>query len=92
MLEATQQGVGQPEADRCTLARTFLAKAVLDLKITRALIDRLQADSKLRRLYGVDLLFALPSESTFSRACEAFASSEFVQREHALMIECTLGS
>ena len=49
---AQGRGAGQPEADRCALACAFLAKAVLDLKTTRALIDRLQADSKLRRLCG----------------------------------------
>ena len=44
---ALGRGVGQPEADRCALACAFLSKSVLDLKTTRALIDRLQADSKL---------------------------------------------
>jgi hypothetical protein len=85
------RGAGQPEADRCALACAFLAKAVLDLKTTRALIDRLQADSKLRRLCGFDLRFALPSESTFSRAFEGFAASELLQRVHARMIKDTLG-
>ena len=85
------RGVGQPESDRCVLACAFLAKAVLDLKTTRALIDRLQADSKLRRLCGFDLRFALPSESTFSRTFEEFASGELIQRVHARMIEESLG-
>lgn len=88
---AQGRGAGQPEADRCALACAFLAKAVLDLKTTRALIDRLQGDSKLRRLCGFDLRFALPSESTFSRAFEEFASSELIQRVHARMIKDTLG-
>jgi hypothetical protein len=44
-----------------------VAKAVLDLKTTRALIDRLGADTKLRRLCGFDVRVALPSEATFSR-------------------------
>lgn len=88
---AQGRGVGQPEADRCALACAFLAKAVLDLKTTRALIDRLQADSKLRRLCGFDLRYALPSESTFSRAFEEFASGELMQRVHASMIKDTLG-
>ena len=88
---AQGRGVGQPEADRCALACAFLAKAVLDLKTTRALIDRLQADSKLRRLCGFDLRFALPSESTFSRAFEEFAATELLQRVHAGMIKDTLG-
>jgi hypothetical protein len=85
------RGVGQPEADRCALACAFLAKAVLDLKTTRALIDRLQADSKLRRLCGFDLRFALPSESTFSRAFAEFAASELTQRVHERMIKDILG-
>jgi hypothetical protein len=88
---AQGRGVGQPEADRCALACAFLAKAVLDLKTTRALMDRLQADSKLRRLCGFDLRFALPSESTFSRAFEEFAASQLMQRVHARMIQDTLG-
>jgi hypothetical protein len=52
-----------------------LTKAVLDLKTTRALIERLQVDSKLRRLCGFDLRFALPNESTLSRAFDEFAAS-----------------
>ena len=47
-------------------------KAVMDLKTTRALLDRLQADSKLRRLCGFELRHALPSEATFSRAFAEF--------------------
>jgi len=77
---AQERGVGRPEADRCALACAFLAKAILDLKTTRALMDRLQADSKLRRLCGFDLRFALPSEATFSRAFDEFATSELMQR------------
>ena len=64
---------------RQALACAFLAKAVLDLKTTRALIERLQADNKLRRLCGFDLRFALPSESTFSRAFEELSASELLQ-------------
>ena len=64
---------------------------MLDLKTTRALIDRLQADSKLRRLCGFDLRHVLPSESTFSRSFDEFATSELMQRVHARMITDTLG-
>ena len=88
---AQRRGVGQPETDRCALACAFLAKAVLGLLTTRALMERLQADSKLRRLCGFDLRFALPSEATFSRAFAEFAASELIQRVHARMIEDTLG-
>lgn len=85
------RGAGQPESDRCALACAFLSKAVLDLKTTRALIDRLQADSKLRRLCGFDLRHALPSEATFSRAFAEFAESDLPQRVHAHMIQDILG-
>ena len=87
---AQRRGAGQPEANRCALACAFLAKAVLDLKTTRALIDRLQADSKLRRLCGFDLRFALLSEATLSRAFEEFAATELLERVHAGMIKDTL--
>ena len=88
---AQGRGVGQPEADRCALACAFLAKAVLGLLTTRALMERLQADSKLRRLCGFDLRFALPSEATFSRVFAEFSASELMQRVPARMIEDTLG-
>jgi len=82
---------GQPEVDRCALACAFLAKAMFDLKTTRALIERLQADSKLRRLCGFDMRHALPSEPTFSRAFAEFATSEVMQRIHKEMVKDVLG-
>ena len=88
---AQGRGVGQPEEDRCALACAFLAKTVLGLLTTRALIDRLQADSKLRRLCGFDQRFALPSEAIFSLAFGEFATSELMQRVHTRMIKDTLG-
>ena len=85
------RGAGQPEKDRCALACAFLAKAVLDLKTTRALLDRLEADRKLRRLCGFDLRVALPSEVTFSRAYDEFARGNLLERVHADMVKATLG-
>lgn len=61
------------------------------MKTTQALIDLLQADSKLRHLCGFDLRFALSSEATFSRAFDEFPSSELMQRVHANIIEDSLG-
>ena len=85
------RGVGQPESERCALACAFLAKAVLNLITTRALIERLQADAKLRRLRSFDLRFALPSKATFSRAFAQFAASERIQGVHAQMLKAYLG-
>jgi hypothetical protein len=75
-------GPGQPQIDRCALASAFSVKAVLDLKTTRALIERLQADKKLKRICGFDMHRALPSEATFSRAFDEFADSELATRVH----------
>ena len=41
--------VGRPEEDRAALARAFIAKAVFDIPTTRALIERLEVDGRLRR-------------------------------------------
>jgi len=84
-------GPGQPQIDRCALASAFIAKAVLDLKTTRALIERLQVDKRLKRICGFDMHRALPSEATFSRAFEEFATSELATRAHKQMIESQLG-
>ena len=84
-------GPGQPQIDRCALVSAFVAKAVLDLKTTRALIERLQVDKRLKRICGFDMHRALPSEATFSRAFDEFATSELATRAHQKMIESQLG-
>ena len=60
--------VGRPAEDRAALARAFIAKPVFDLPTTRALIERLQVDTRLCRLCGWSGVGRLPSEATFSRA------------------------
>lgn len=87
----TSAGPGQPEHDRCALASAFIAKAVLDLKTTRALIERLQVDPKLKRICAFNMRRALPSETTFSRAFDEFANSELATRAHQQMIQSQLG-
>jgi hypothetical protein len=86
-----RRGVGQPEADRCALACAFLAKTLLNLITTKALIERLQSDPKLRRLCGFDLRKSLPSEATFSRAFAQFAANQLAQRVHERMVKEHLG-
>jgi hypothetical protein len=44
------QGIGRPPKDRCALANGFVAKAVLGLTTTAALIERLTVDRALRRI------------------------------------------
>lgn len=77
---------GRPQRDRAALARAFVAKAVLNLPTTEALIDRLQQDRSLRRLCGFDLFRRLPDAATFSRAFAEFAQLELPQRVHAALI------
>ena len=43
---------GRPMSERVSLGRAFVAKAVLNLPTTAALIERLQSDKTLRRLCG----------------------------------------
>src|SRR6266511_3736478 len=68
-------GRGRPPEDRRAIARAFVAKAVLDLPTTRALLDRLAADARLRRICGWERRKQVPHESTFSRAFAEFAAA-----------------
>ena len=80
---------GRPPADRQALARAFVAKAVLGLPHTNQLIDRLNADTTLRRLCGWERPGQVPSEATFSRAFAEFAASSLPARVHEALIKKT---
>ncbi len=80
---------GRPLDDRKALARAFVAKAVLALPTTSALIERLAVDKTLRRLCGWERASEVPSESTFSRAFAEFAASALPARVHKALIERT---
>lgn len=83
--------VGRPPKDRMALARAFVAKAVLDLPTTEALIDRLKADKALRRICGFERFHAIPDASRFSRAFAEFAALELPARVHEALIRAQLG-
>ncbi len=78
--------VGRPLSDRAALARSFVAKAVYQIKTTKMLIDRLGSDKSLRRICGWERKGQIPSESTFSRAFSEFAESELPSRVHKALI------
>ena len=82
--------VGRPAEDRAALARAFIAKPVFDLPTTRALIERLQVDTRLCRLCGWSGVGRLPSEATFSRAFAEFAESGLAGRLHETLIARTM--
>jgi hypothetical protein len=55
-VEPSWSGIGRPPHDRGALANAFIAKAVLGLATTAALIERLQIDRALRRIGHVPLI------------------------------------
>lgn len=80
---------GRPLKDRFALARAFVAKAVMNIPTTSALIERLRSDATLRRLCGWERAYAVPSESTFSRAFAEFAMSGLPTVLHGALIAWT---
>ena len=77
---------GRPLKERAAVARAFVAKAVYNMPTTRALLDRLAADKKLRRICGWEQKGEIPSESTFSRAFAEFSVSQLPAGVHQAMI------
>jgi hypothetical protein len=81
---ASWSGVGRPPHERAWLANAFVAKAVLGLTTTAALIERLTIDRALRRICGFPLHRRLPSEA---RAFDAFAKAQLAERVHEALIK-----
>jgi len=87
--QGSRARLGRPAKDRLALAAAFLAKAILNLATTRDLIERLRAESGLRRLCGWRSAAKIPHESKFSRAFAEFAASQLPQQLHAAVIGLT---
>ena len=64
-------GAGRLPNERVWLANAFLAKTVLNQPTTVALINRLMVDRRLRRIGGCPACKKLPSEASFSGACNS---------------------
>jgi hypothetical protein len=77
---------GRPPKERSAIARAFVAKAAYNMPTTRALLDRLGCDKKLRRICGWERKGEIPSESTFSRAFDEFSESQLPGCVHQAMI------
>jgi hypothetical protein len=88
---AEGRGRGRPARERFALANAFVAKTVLGLPTTVALIDRLKVDRSLRRICGFAWYKWLPSEATFSRAFAEFADDRLAERVHEALIKEQLG-
>jgi hypothetical protein len=67
-----------------------VAKAVLNLPTTAALVERLSVDRCLRQLCGFDLRRKLPGEHLFSRAFKEFSMQDLAQQTHEALIESQL--
>jgi hypothetical protein len=80
------RGRGRPADDRAQIARAFIAKAVLNIPTTSALIERLQVDRSLRRICGWERRSDVPGESTFSRAFAEFAAQNLPERVHEHLV------
>ena len=81
---------GRPRKERAAIARAFVAKVVYNMPTTRALLDRLACDKKLRRICGWERKGAIPSESTFSRAFAEFSESQLPTCVHQALISKNL--
>jgi len=86
------RGIGRPPRDRGALANAFVAKSVLGLTQTSALIERLKMDRALRRICGFARWQALPDEATFSRAFAEFAKTKLADRVHEALVKEHLGA
>src|SRR5271157_5731384 len=80
------RGRGRPADDRPQIARAFVAKAVLNIPTSSALIERLQVDRSLRRICGWERRSDVPGESTFSRAFAEFAVQNLPERVHEQLV------
>jgi len=85
------QGMGRKPAGRLALAKAFIAMRVYRIDGNKAMVERLAADAKLRRLCGWETPGEVPSESTFSRAFAAFARTGLPQLVHESMVKKNLG-
>jgi|TARA_B100000315_G_C14496857_1_gene550426 hypothetical protein len=81
--------VGRPRKHRQSIARAFVAKAILNLPTTKMLIERLQIDKSLRRICGFESIRELPDESTFSRAFKEFSDQGLASFVHESLIRAT---
>jgi Transposase domain (DUF772) len=59
--------VGRPPHDSGALADAFVAKVVLELSTTVALLERMLMDCALKRICGFSIWKCLPDETTFPR-------------------------
>ena len=93
LLNCVWCGNGRKPASRLAIAQAFVAKALWNLPTTRALIDRLQRDTSLRRLCGWhDGPSQVPDEATFSRAFAEFTKMGLGHAVHQALVTTHVGA
>lgn len=88
----TWQGIGRKPHERGALASAFVAKAVLGLGTTAALIERLTMDRALKRICGFAMWKCVPEEATFSRGFAEFAEAKLAEKVHEALVKANLGN
>jgi len=78
---------GRPQKERIPMIRAFIAKSILNISETKALIDRLQSDPVLRRICGWQTGKKIPCEATFSNVFREFSESNIAEKAHQRMIK-----
>jgi len=86
MREYRWIGIGRRRADRASIAKAFVAKAVYNFETTKVLIEYLCGSKNLRRLCGWETRGDIPSESTFSRAFAEYSRGCMPQKIHEAMV------
>ena len=81
------QWMGRKQADRRSIARAFLAKAVYDSPTTEALLEMLRLQPTLRQLCGFEYQRDIPSAATFSRAFAEFARVRLGDCVHEALVK-----
>ena len=84
---ADKQWLGRPVKEREAIARSFVAKAVLNYQHTRSLIHELRTTPNLRAICGFAKRKDVPSESTFSRAFAEFAKAGLGVVVHDVLVK-----
>ena len=85
-IDPYPMGPGRPRLDATAMARAFIAKSVLNIPTTRALIDRLNADAVLRRICGFERKAHVPCEASFSNWFARFARTAFPEKVHEALV------
>jgi len=78
---------GRPSKNRIAMARSFIAKAILNIPTTKLLIERLNSDKVLRTICGFKNHLQIPAESSYSEAFSLFASLNLPQIAHEALIK-----